>query len=163
MITDLGIACPEFVEGFHRYASFQPFQSFQITRLVPDVSQLRLVPIVPDVPIVPSFRPEPLSSHIVNQVPWRELARFRNSENMKMKGLLAPDLKSLLRPIHHDASTAGQLLRCRGHIDAIVGETHPERAPFDRSEPAKPAVATTGHQTGIRKLSSSGFPVNNMK
>jgi hypothetical protein len=43
----------------------------------------------------------------------------------------ALDLKSLLHCIHHDASTAGQLLRCRGHIDAIVGETHRERAPLN--------------------------------
>ena len=33
-------------------------------------------------------------------------------------------LKALLGRIHHDASTAGLLLRCRGHLDAIVGETH---------------------------------------
>jgi hypothetical protein len=58
---------------------------------------------------------------------WSDAALRRQRSQVRILSG-APDLKFLLRRIHHDASTAGQLLRCRGHIDAIVGETRLEGA-----------------------------------
>jgi hypothetical protein len=46
-------------------------------------------------------------------VRWRGLRRFRNSAKRENERGLVLELKSLLRRINHDASTAGQLLRCR--------------------------------------------------